>query len=58
MNDSEHDKKLIRIIFDQFKRLEKAKFKTEVGKQMGEGLNKAVKQSIKPYMIELSKRMP
>ena len=58
MTDIEHDKRLIRIIFEQFKRLEKVKFKTEVGKHMGIGLSKAVKQSVKPYMIELAKRMP
>lgn len=57
MTPLQHDQKLIRIIFEQFKRLEKAKFKTKVGKQMGAGLSKAVKESIKPYMIELSKRL-
>lgn len=57
MTDTEHDKKLIRMIFEQFKRLEKVKFKTEVGKQMGIGLSAAVKQSVKPYMIELAKRI-
>jgi len=57
MTGTEHDKKLIRLIFEQFKRLEKVKFKTDVGKQMGIGLSKAVKQSVKPYMIELAKRI-
>jgi len=57
MTDTEHDKKLIRMIFEQFKRLEKVKFKTDVGKQMGIGLSSAVKQSVKPYMIELAKRI-
>lgn len=57
MTPLQHDKKLIRIIFEQFKRLEKAKFKTNVGKLMGVGLSKAVKESIKPYIIELSKRL-
>lgn len=57
MTQTEHDKRLIRIIFERFKQLEKAKFKTDVGKQMGIGLSKAVKESIKPYMIELAKRI-
>ena len=57
LTDLEYDKKLIRLIFEQFKRLEKAEFKTDVGKVMGKGLNQAVKQSIKPYMIEVSKRI-
>lgn len=57
MTETEHDKRIIRIIFEQFKRLEKTKFKTKVGKQMGIGLSKAVKESIKPYMIELAKRI-
>ena len=57
MTDIEHDKKLIRMIFEQFKRMEKVKFKTEIGKQMGIGLSKAVKQSVNPYMIELAKRI-
>lgn len=55
MTDTEHDKRLIRLIFEQFKRLESAQFKTEIGIHMGKGLSKAVKESIKPYMIELSK---
>lgn len=57
MTDTEHDKRLIRLIFEQFKRLEKVEFKTEIGIHMGKGLSKAIKESIKPYMIELSKRI-
>jgi hypothetical protein len=55
--DLEHDKKLIRLIFEQFKRLEKAEFKTEVGNQMGEGLLRAVKEAIRPYMVTMAKRI-
>lgn len=57
LTDLEHDKKLIRLIFEQFKRLEKAEFKTEVGKQMGEGLRRAVKEAVRPYMVTLAKRI-
>jgi len=57
MTDTEHDKALIRKIFDQFIEMSNAEFKTETGKEMGAALSYGISNIIKPYMIELSKEL-
>jgi len=57
MTDTEHDKALIRKIFDQFSEMSKTEFKTETGKEIGAALSYAISNTIKPYMIELSKEL-
>jgi|GEM_PF-3681050 len=57
MSNTDHDKQLIRKIFDQFSEMSTTEFKTETGKEIGAALSYAISNIIKPYMIELSKEL-
>lgn len=56
MTKAEHDKKLLRRIYDLFSNIESYQFQTEAGKEIGKGLVEGI-QIIKPYMVELAKRI-
>ena len=57
MTDIEDDQAKIRFVFDLFTQIQTLTYKTEVAQEMSNGVNEAIKTIIKPYMIELSKRL-
>lgn len=57
MTDTEADKSKIRFVFDLFTQIQGLTYKTEVGQEIGKGVSEAITDTIKPYMIELSKRL-
>ena len=57
MTPTEHDKSKIRFVFDLFTQIQKLTYQTEIGQEIGKGVNEAISDTIKPYMIELSKRL-
>lgn len=57
MTDTEHDQSKIRFVFDLFTQIQKLTYKTDIGQEIGKGVSNAITDTIKPYMIELSKRL-
>lgn len=57
MTNEEHDRSRIRIVFDMFSAMQRLEYKTEVGQEIGRGISEAITDTIKPFMIELSKRL-
>lgn len=57
MTDTESDQSKIRFVFDLFTAMQKLEYKTEIGQEIGKGVSEDITDTIKPYMIELSKRL-
>lgn len=57
MTDKEDDKAKVRFVFDLFTQIQNLTYKTEPGKEIGKGVSEAIADTIKPYMIELSKQL-
>lgn len=54
MTDIESDQKKIRFVFDLFTQIQGLTYMTETGQEIGAKVNEAIKEIIKPYMIEKS----
>jgi hypothetical protein len=57
VTDTQSDKNKIRFVFDLFTQIQGLTYKTEIGQEIGAKVSEAIKEVIKPYMIEKSLKL-